>query len=241
MKPAFPLAVTASLAAVLAIGASAHAGNPNVIVPADATTSAAYRYADMSKEACMKELEDRKIPHSPAGALEGVDAPVRVSGPIHGVSFEQVNRSNEESLNSDTSVLDCRLLLGIDDFTEQLVEQGIEKVGYIGAYRHEEGVIAPGERHPSGLAIDIAWVQKRDGTRLEVQRDFEGHIGAKTCGRGAQVPARTATAARELRKIVCDAASMRIFNLVLTPNYDQGHYNHVHLEVRRNIRWFLVQ
>jgi hypothetical protein len=101
--------------------------------------------------------------------------------------------------------------------------------------------MTPGERHPSGLAMDVAWLEKSDGTRLEIERDFGAHIGARTCGQGAQAPARGAVAARELRKIVCDAASMHLFNVLLTPNYDSGHYNHVHLEVRRNIRWFLVQ
>ena len=42
-------------------------------------------------------------------------------------------------------------------------------------------------------------------------------------------------------RIVCELDATRSFNLVLTPQYDWGHRDHLHLEVRSGIRWQLIQ
>src|SRR5437899_2051866 len=41
-----------------------------------------------------------------------------------------------------------------------------------------------GTRHDGALAIDAGTFVKSDGTRLDVEKDFHGRIGAKTCGPG---------------------------------------------------------
>jgi hypothetical protein len=46
--------------------------------------------------------------------------------------------------------------------------------------------------------------------------------------------------ASELRKIVCDAADAKIFNVELTPDYNRAHRNHFHLELTAGVRWFMV-
>ncbi len=33
---------------------------------------------------------------------------------------------------------------------------------------------------------------------------------------------------------------VRSFNLLLTPNHDWGHRDHLHMEVRSGIKWFLI-
>jgi hypothetical protein len=91
------------------------------------------------------------------------------------------------------------------------------------------------------LAIDVAWIRRDDGQELNVLRDFHGRVGARTCGKRAESPRARSDGALQLREIVCEAANERLFNLVLTPNYNREHHNHVHLEVRRNIDWILVQ
>ena len=34
-----------------------------------------------------------------------------------------------------------------------------------------------------------------------------------------------------MRSLVCDAAEQKLFQLVLTPHYNDAHANHIHLEV----------
>jgi hypothetical protein len=230
-----------SIAGLLA-AAPSHAGNPNAIKPPDYASTPVARYASLESAACVQELTARQVPYVVAPALAGVDTPVRITGPIRGIKLTQIARSADEAINSDSSITDCRLALALDDFAQKLSSRKISEIGFLSAYRNEPSAHAkPGQRHPAGLAIDVAWMKREDGRELNVLRDFNGRIGARTCGKRAEPPRATTEGATQLRQIVCEAASERLFNLVLTPNYNREHHNHVHLEVRRNIDWILVQ
>ena len=222
--------------AAMTFSSTAGAGNPLVQVPSDFASSPAHSYAALAAEACYQMLDDRVIAYERASAGPLVDAPVHLTGPLHGVTFKHVHP------RTSGTVLDCRLLLALDDFAGLLKDNGIHEVGYVAAYRPDRsGKSKPGQRHPAGLAMDIAWFGREDGERLVVERDYAGRVGAKTCGRGAQEPAADHEHSAALRKIVCETGEARLFNLFLTPNYNRDHHDHVHVEVRRNTRWFLVQ
>jgi hypothetical protein len=90
-----------------------------------------------------------------------------------------------------------------------------------------------GRRHGGALAIDAAIFKTSDGKSLNVLKDFHGAIGTKTCP-----PPASAT---ELRKIACEASDARLFNVLLTPDYNWAHRNHFHLEVTSGARWFFVR
>jgi hypothetical protein len=242
MRPGILVRATSLALAAMSFATRSDAGNRFVSMPRDYQSTPAVTYAGMSGADCMTELEHRRVAYLTTAPVPGVDAPVRLAGPLHGVTFQQENRSTDEALNADGGIMDCRLALALDDFSELLAARGIASVGFISAYRRDTtGKIPAGQRHPSGLAIDIATFRHGDGTAWEVERDFHGRVGAKTCGRGAQNPGPRDAPSLGLRRLVCDAGATRVFNLVLTPNYDTEHHNHVHLEVRRDIRWFLVQ
>lgn len=231
-----PQSAALLLAAVLTFASSASAGNPLVQVPADFEATPAHAYGEMTSEQCLQMLQDRSIAYEQATAGPLVETPVSLSGPLHGVTFRHVHA------RANGSVMDCRLVLALDDFAQVLAEHGIVEAGYVAAYRPDAtGSAKPGQRHPSGLAVDIAWFGRRNGQRLVVETDFAGRPGARTCGRSADAPAQITENATMLRKLVCEAGRTRSFHLVLTPNYDHEHHDHVHLEVRRNVRWFLVQ
>ena len=231
---------TLSLGALLWT-APGEAANPNVVKPSDFAATPAFRYGALKTDACLAELKKRNVAFDPAAETKGVDAPVRITGPMHGVKFVQVNHTHEQSLKAETSILDCRLALALDDFSVRLASRGVTEVGYISAYRKDTGAkVAPGERHPAGMAIDVAYL-RQNGKELQVEREFHGRVGARTCGTKAEAPKAKTKGALELRSIVCEAGRDRVFNLVLTPNYNRDHHNHIHFEVRRHIDWFLVQ
>lgn len=95
----------------------------------------------------------------------------------------------------------------------------------------------PGTRHPAGLAIDVGSLHKRDGRWLSVAQHFQGHIGDKTCGDGITFPEQPE--ARELHSLVCEAYDLGLFTYVLTPNYNEAHADHFHMEIKAGVRWFL--
>ena len=200
----------------------------------------AIRYAGLTQEACEAELATRHIEFARETA-KGVLAPVRLKGSLHGVEF-RTNLKDEQRATTPWEIADCRLVLAMDDFAKILEQHGIVQVRHYSMYR-----TAPkrwpddkiGGQHNGGLALDAARFIRRDGTKLDVNDDFKGRVGAKTCGPKAR-KAKTAEAI-ELREIVCAAVDQQLFNVVLTPDFNRRHRNHFHLEVTAGVKWFMVR
>lgn len=213
------------------------------VFPSDLESTPAYRYSQLESEACYRELEKRDLPtQRETKAWPGLTAPVRVTSPIHGVRF-RTDRGDSELATSPYELFDCRLVLALDDFTELLRAEGIVEVVYSSAYRPTPKSVAMGDqgkRHAGGLAIDVHRFRQDDGTWIKVEQDFHGRIGATVCGKSAASPVRSSPAAKLLRRLVCGAADQRLFQCILTPDYDYPHRNHLHLEVRAGVRWFIV-
>lgn len=213
-----------------------------IVTPANPNTTPAKRYSSMDRGSCQAELVRRKIPFVSAGAARGVLAPVRLTGPIHGVTFH-TGLPAAQRATSPYEILDCRLVLALDDFAAILAKYDVVDVIHFSVYRppsaraFADGHI--GRQHDGGLAIDAGVFVKKDGTQLNVEKDYHGRIGAGTCVAGSG-PSPVTPAAITLRSIACDAAAAHLFNVELTPNYNWAHRNHFHLEVTPNVTWFLV-
>ncbi|MBL8608419.1 MAG: extensin family protein [Myxococcales bacterium] len=232
----------AAVAAALVAPRSAHALG-GVRLADDPTTAPAFKYGKLQRFECEAELTRRKVPFARVTGARGVLAPVRLTGPLHGVSFHG-NQPARVRPQSPYEILDCRLVLALDDLAPVLAKHDVKEAVHMSVYRPPaargwaEGQL--GRRHDGALAIDLGSLIKNDGTTLSVERDFHGAgIGARTCGEGAPAPAQKE--AQELRQIVCEAADMRLFNVQLTPHYNFQHRNHFHLEVTPEARWFLVR
>jgi hypothetical protein len=207
--------------------------------PRDAESTPARRYAQLSQADCEAELGSRQIDFIRETAL-GVLAPVRLTGRLRGVEFRS-NASAKRRQTSRHEIVDCRLVLALDDFAEILSRHGIVEVRHYSMYRPPRRPSdAPyGKRHGAALAIDTGRFIDATGAELDVDKDFNGAIDAKTCGEGA-VPEPATDAALTLRAILCEAVERRLFTVVLTPNYDPPHKNHFHLEITPDVTWFLV-
>jgi hypothetical protein len=208
--------------------------------PDDAPDTPAVRYAALSPDACVAELGKRGIPYAPETA-RGVLAPVRLTGPLHGVTFRTDLRDDQRA-TTPWEIADCRLVLALDDFAQILAKHDIVEVIHYSMYR-----VPPkswpddkiGGQHNGALALDAGRFLRKDGTRLDVLKDFHGKIGDKTCGDGARPHPATADA-KELRAILCETVDAHLFNVVLTPDFNRPHRNHFHLEVMAGVQWFLV-
>jgi hypothetical protein len=184
-------------------------------------------YAALDRDACETELRTRNISFTRAEETAGVRAPIRLTGPLHGVAIHSPLPAAQRA-KSHMDLIDCRLALALDDFAETtLVPRGIVEVIHQSAYRSKaEGgctVKYPGEQHCAALAVDVASFGKKDGTHLVVDRDFHGKVGRLTCATGNPPP-------NELWEIACSSAGKH-FQVVLTPNWDAAHKNHFHMEL----------
>lgn len=211
--------------------------------PADFEHTPAYRYAQLEPSACYAELRQRDLPVAiETERRPGLSAPVRLTGPLNGVTF-RTDIAPEQRASTPYELFDCRLVLALHDFTAILREEGIQEVVMSSAYRPPPKsftVDDQGKRHGGGLAIDMHRFGHQDGRWIKVDRDFHGRLGADVCGTKAVPPIPASEEARLLRRLVCSAAQRRLFQSILTPNYDRPHHNHLHLEITLGVRWFIV-
>ena len=236
---AIVLASTAALAKPKPKPAIKHATS-RFANPRDADQTPAVRYAQLSQVDCEAELATRKIAFDRVTA-RGVLAPVRLAGRLHGVTF-RTDLADAARATSPYEIADCRLVLALDDFAAILATHDIVEVRHYSMYRPPPASWADdkiGGQHNGALALDAGRFIARDGTSLDVVKDFHGAIGAQTCGDGAGPRPATAKG-KELRAILCEAVASHLFNVVLTPNYNRPHHNHFHLEVTAGVKWFLV-
>jgi hypothetical protein len=191
-------------------------------------------YAAMDQATCEGELRKRNVAFIAAGATPGVLAPLRLRGALSGgVTIHSLLPATARD-TAAMEIFDCRLVLALDDFSGALAKRGVTEMIHLSAYRSRaNNGCTPkydGKQHCGALAVDIAEFRRRDGSSLNVQHDFHGKIGQPTC------PARP----NELWSIVCDAADKATFNVMLTPNYNAQHFNHVHVEITPDAEWMLV-
>lgn len=127
----------------LAASPVAHAASPYLEVPTseEVQASPAYRYANMTNEEAFAELDRRGVPYVREAATTGVRAPIRFSGPLHGVDIHS-SLPAEERATSMFEILDARLALSIDDFCVVLARHDVNEVVHYTMYR--PNVAAPG-------------------------------------------------------------------------------------------------
>jgi len=217
---------------------------PSAPSAAAAALPTASRYASMDRATCEGELARRNAPFERvASETRGVIAPVRVTGALSGVEFHSMLPAAQRR-TSPYEIYDCRLVLALDDYAKILARHDVVEVIHYSVYRPPTAKAVPsgpGRRHSGALAIDLATFKTKDGRVLNVEKDFHGRIGGKTCGPAAAPGASLPPAGAELRKMVCEAADAQLFNVLLTPHYNWQHRNHFHFEVTAGVRWVLVR
>jgi hypothetical protein len=213
------------------------------VVPILRDDAPSYRYSRLDRDTCEAELVRRNVPFARGEPTEGVLAPVRLRGPVRGVAIH-TGRPAKEREKSIYEVFDCRLVLALDDFAGLLARHDVVEMIHINAYRPKSqyGCTARywGLQHCAALAVDVRSFKKKDGTVLEVERDFHGRIGLALCVSGVGPSPRT-PAADELWGFVCEAAQRALFHVMLTPNYNAEHRNHFHLEITPEAGWMMIK
>jgi hypothetical protein len=206
--------------------------------PLPTSPQVAHEIAALSDRQCLRVLRRAAVPFEPSARAQlGVAQPIFVTGPIGGVSVRASGRRAIREL------MDCRLAVALLRWSRMLRALGVREVIHLSTYRppsEREAEHDPVQsRHAGGMAIDAGSFVLDDGTVLSVLDDFHGRLRRPVCGPDARVPRNTA--ARLLRTIACDAARRGLFHVVLTPNFNVPHRNHLHLEVARSTSWLFVR
>jgi hypothetical protein len=217
---------------------------PRVSADPSWASSPASRYAALDRDGCLKELAHRQISFTSVTAARGVRIPIRLKGPLAGVTF-QTELPASERATSPYEVYDCRLVLALEDWAKLLSARGIDEVTTFSSWRPPATswpADKPATRHPGALAVDIRRLSKKaDGvkpkTDLVVLRDWSPARDVDGC---ASTIAPDTDEARALRAIWCEAVSAKLFNTMLGPNYNAAHENHFHLELTPDVTYRLI-
>jgi hypothetical protein len=232
------------LAILVFLPSSARAADSRLEVPPESVAehSRAYIHANLSDDEVLAEIVRRHLPVVRVDpGVPGVRTPVRLTGPLHGVTIHS-SLPMEERATTPFEILDARLALALDDFCAILANHDVVELVHFTIYRPFDPASAEPSgglsRHPGGLAIDVGALRKRSGSQLSVLPDWQPAIGARTCGPGARK--LLGRKGRELVSILCEAADERLFHVMLTPHFNRAHHDHFHLEIKPEVKWFLV-
>jgi len=193
---------------VLVLGAVLLAGCSSRAPEAPLTEAAACRMRLAAKQVVFQAVE----PIGDAANGCGIANPVKVS--IADTAWSQ------------PAVVDCAFAEALVAFEEEVVQpaarryfgKAVSRLRHMGTYscRNKTGGPRKGlSEHAFGRAMDVGGFELIDGTVIDVKRDWAG-AGAKSAF------------LQEVARQAC-----RRFAVVLTPNHDSFHYDHLHLDAGR--------
>lgn len=208
------------------------------VPPVPAFVPNGHAIADLGPHRCFRLLDRLGIEYDRtaqvvADARDAVEAPLLLRGPVGGVRF--VHEGHEPVFE----VADCRLVIALRRWAAILRAAGVDEVEHMSIYRPDARVRETGQPsgHSRGLAMDAARFHFEDGRVLDVLDDWKDKkLGEDPCDDRPDESQDEAL----LRSFVCQAAAQGIFEVIITPNHNRDHRNHVHVEVVPDVDWTYV-
>ena len=167
---------------------------------------------------CYDELDARHVSYKHA-KRSGVALGVEVTGKLGGI----------ELTGASALVIDCSLAVSLDEVGHYFRALGVESATFSSAYsrRNVRGTNHP-SKHSYGLAIDVHSLTGPDVGMLRIDRDYEQGLGDAVDCVGTPMTQGGAI----LKILQCQLVRSGLFHLVLSPDYDDAHHDHFHLEVK---------
>jgi hypothetical protein len=167
---------------------------------------------------CYSELEARGVSFHKT-KRSGISLAVEITGPLAGI----------EVRGHDQLVIDCSLAVSLTEAARYARALGFQRMGFSSAYskRNVRGTNRP-SKHSYGLAIDVAEFGSDTLGTVRIDRDYEQGLGDAVDCVGTPM-----TQGGALLKILqCQMVRSGLFHLVLSPDYDDAHHDHFHLEAK---------
>jgi hypothetical protein len=169
---------------------------------------------------CLAALDEAGVPYRRVTEelRTPTPTPVEILGEVNGVSFTTVRPD-------EPIVLSCEMAARLPLLTRVAARQRVRRISILSSHRTR-----PRQSfHRMGMALDLFAFDTNRG-RMSVLDHFVETPAHTTC----EAPAPDDWRAAALLRIACDLARSRRFNSVLTPNYNDGHRNHFHVDIRPN-------
>ena len=173
-------------------------------------------HAALSGRACLARLSAHDVAYRSVDIGDPVDSHCQVD--------TAVKISRIHAAFNHPVTMSCALADRLDEFERDVVQplaldelgsraSRIDQLGSYSCRRQNSRLAGRWSQHALGQAIDIAGFRLADGTTVSVDRDWS-EAGAK---------------GRFLHRLAAKAC--RYFSVVLTPDSNAEHYNHLHLDI----------
>jgi len=218
------------------LGRPAPRANPPPSAPRPPATLDANAIMRLAPAECLARLDAANVEYTRVMA----DRAPEVAQPIRplvlgGVRFE-IPWSKD--LSSDRhAIWDCRLAVAMLPLAQWLRRRGVDEVHYFSALR--AGASArkkPRSQHNRGLALDVLGLVIGQADRIDVEDHYPRRkltrcpVGESRARRGLTQPERL------FMNLVCEAYGLRLVHTLLTPDHDRAHANHLHLDIKPDMR-----
>lgn len=177
---------------------------------------------------CKGWLDLYHLDYSAGPANMGVEDPITVTLPLNGVGY----RYNGSTDPRKTLYGDCALMKSLADAAPIMRKHEIVEFVDIGIYNYrciDQSKTPPNctmSQHAYAKAIDIAAWKTSDGTKYTVLTDWNVDPATTTCSAATEGDKDTF-----LHKVICELKAAGVWNIVLTPNYNDAHRNHFHVDL----------
>ncbi|MFO0681900.1 MAG: extensin family protein [Sandaracinus sp.] len=177
---------------------------------------------------CHAMLDALGLDWEVTGAQRGIADPVRVQPLIGGVTYRYTT-----STTASAMLMDCSLAPRLVQLSALVRQYDVVEIEHIGIYNYR--CIGGGNpdtdgctpsMHAQARAIDLHAFITSDGTRYDVTDDFVITMRHDSCPM-----AFSSEPDRILKEIACAMVEDRIFQIVLTPNYNADHRDHFHVDM----------
>ena len=170
---------------------------------------------DLSGRACLARLDDDRVDYRALERVSASDSRCRVDTAVRVTRIAA--RFNAPA------TMGCALAARLDEFERKVVQplalaelgRRIVRLNHLGSFscRATAGRRDRLSQHALGRAIDIAGFELSDGSSIDVRRDWSP-------------PGPKRLFLRRLASRACE-----YFSVVLTPDSDGAHHNHIHLDI----------
>lgn len=175
---------------------------------------------------CQAQLARLGIAYSSGPQRLGVVDPVTIGLPLNGIdyfAFEAVNPQRRQ-------FMDCSLALALFEMSETLKPRGITAVEHLGVYAYR--CIAGTDpcvlsQHAHATAIDLHELRTEGDLTYNVETDWVIDPEPEmTCSAATSEPKDAL-----LHQLACELHGTGLFNIVLTPNFNDDHRDHLHVDL----------
>jgi hypothetical protein len=198
-----------------------------------ATAQVAITVVDPTVADCHAWLDLYHLSYTLGPTSQGVTDPVTVTFPLNGMPF----RYTDSTTPRKTAMMDCTLAKSLAEAAPIWKAHDVVEVADYGIYNYRcIGSTGTPPNCPSGMsqhayakAIDLVAFTTSDSTTYTVKTDFVIDPDGKTCTAPTEPGKDT-----WLHQLICELKANRVWNIVLTPNYNADHRDHFHVDLTPN-------